>query len=406
MTEEFEDFETQSELIPNEKQEPAGEIVVVEEEKVKSIVESLLFAATRPMSFEVIRGIFAGSNIKAPLLKKALNELMVEYAGGERGVVLEDVAGGFQIRTKQENMQFIRRMVKGRPFKLSGPSLETIAIIAYKQPCIKSEIDQIRGVESGHLVRLLMEKGLVQFAGKSELPGKPMMYKTTKKFLEIFGLRTLRELPSLSEIEELIPEGIGAPEQERRTLDQLTDDLSLRYGDRDIEAEEEYSKITERLSEVNTTTDFFEKEKQRQREQKDRDKADDIRERLMLGHEVTPRDRNWLERFETAGVVTAEAGVETSLANSLEKLTTQNEETSMDEQQELAAVAVSASAAEKRKNGDDVEDDTKDDKKDGKKDNTEDDEFDDDDGDDFDDDLDDEFDDDDEDDEIAEHEEH
>ena len=190
MSEEFEEFDSeQSDLIPNEaKHGSDNEIVIVEEEKVKSIVESLLFAATRPMSFEAIRGIFAGSNIKAPLLKKTINELMVEYAGGERGVILEDVAGGYQIRTKQENLQFIRRMVKGRPFKLSGPSLETVAIIAYKQPCIKSEIDQIRGVESGHLVRLLMEKGLVQFAGKSELPGSrrrrlPSHYNLVSKIM-------------------------------------------------------------------------------------------------------------------------------------------------------------------------------------------------------------------------------
>lgn len=364
------------------EQDQSSEAIFIEEENVKSILESLLFAAVRPMSFDSIRGIFSGTNIKAPALKKALNQLILEFAGFERGIVLEEVAGGYQIRTKPENLQFIRRMIKGRPFKLSGPSLETLAIVAYKQPCIKSEVDQIRGVDSGHLVRLLMEKGLVQFAGKSELPGKPMMYKTTKKFLEIFGLRSLRELPSLTEIEELIPEGIGAPEQEKKTLDQLTTDLSLRYGDLDHEAEHEYSKITQTLSGVNTTTDFFEQEKLRQKQQREKDKADDIRERLMLGHEVAPRDRNWLERYEQSLVKPEAINIITE------------EIVNMEPQTEANQTGLEELEMGKPKKGD--EDTDKD---------FDDDEFDDDD--DFDDeefdDDDDEFDDDDE---SAEHEEH
>src|SRR5204863_3661148 len=113
-------------------------------------------------------------------------------------------------------------LVKGRSFRLSGPALEVLSIVAYKQPVIKSEIDQIRGVESGHLVRALMEKNIVRFAGKSELPGKPMLYATTKEFLELFGLRNIRELPTLSEIDELIPEGIGelSDVESEETLDQ------------------------------------------------------------------------------------------------------------------------------------------------------------------------------------------
>src|SRR5690606_17224908 len=119
MTEEFADLA---------QPQPTDEPLVIEEEQVKSILESLLFAAQKPLSLEQIRGLFSNTNIKAATIKENLNRLAVEYAGGERGVTLEEVAGGYQIRTKQENMQFIRRMVKGRPFKLSGPSLETLSI--------------------------------------------------------------------------------------------------------------------------------------------------------------------------------------------------------------------------------------------------------------------------------------
>lgn len=345
-----------------------NEPIHIEEEKVKSILESLLFAAQKPVSMDQIRGLFSGTNIKSATIKASLNQLAVEYAGGERGVVLEEVAGGYQIRTKQENMQFIRRMVKGRPFKLSGPSLETLSIIAYKQPCVKSEVDQIRGVESGHLVRLLMEKGLVHFAGKSELPGKPMMYQTTRKFLEIFGLRNLRELPSLNEIEELIPEGIGAPEQEKKTLDQLTDDLSLRYGDRDIEAEDEFAKITNQLTDISTTTDFFEQEKQRQKEAREREKAEDIKERLMLGHEVSPRERNWLEKYENPTALGAPAEASPNIQAPLESLSKAEEQTKETLTAEEAVKAAAREAADAfgfgRRKGDDEDAETEDEEED------------------------------------------
>lgn len=116
--------------------------------------------------------------------------------------VLEEVAGGFQIRTKPDNQKYLQRTVKGRPFRLSGPALEVLAIVAYKQPCTKAMVDEIRGVESGHLMRGLLDRGLMHFAGKSELPGRPMFYETTRKFLEIFSLRNINELPSLNEIDQ------------------------------------------------------------------------------------------------------------------------------------------------------------------------------------------------------------
>lgn len=277
------------------------EVEFVDEDRLESIVESILFASDRPVSLASLKLVFKGTNINTQKLRRTLDQLAVEYAGGRRGITLEEVPGGYQLRTKIDNMEFMRRTLKARPFKLSGPALEVLAIVAYKQPLVKSEVDVIRGVESGHLLRALMEKNLVCFEGKSDLPGRPMQYGTTRKFLEIFGLRNLKELPTLSQIDELLPEGIGdEDEKEKQTLSSITDSMSETVGMSYSQGEEELSKITEQLEEITTSSDFFEQEKQRQREKRDQEKAQNIREALALGEEVATRDLNWLKRYDEA----------------------------------------------------------------------------------------------------------
>lgn len=276
------------------------ELDFVEDEQIESIIESILFASDRPVSFASIQQVFKGTTVKKEKIRKAIEAIAVEYAGGRRGISLEEVTGGYQIRTKVDNMNFLKRTVKSRPFKLSGPALETLAIVAYKQPVVKIEIDQIRGVESGHLLRALMEKGLVSFEGKAEnLPGKPMQYGTTRRFLEIFGLRNLKELPTLSQIDELLPEGIGEEETEKQTLAMVSDSLAeeiktVSYS----QGEEELGLIEEQLTSISTSSDFFEQEKQRQKIKRDEEKAQNIREALAVGEEVSKKDQNWLIRYE------------------------------------------------------------------------------------------------------------
>jgi len=272
----------------------------LEDAQVKSIIESLLFAAIHPISFAQIKGVFHGVDITSDRLHDIINRMQTDCAGGERGVTLEEVSGGFQLRTKIENSGWLRRIVKARPFRLSGPALEVLSIIAYKQPMIKSEIDDIRGVESGHLVRALMEKSLVKFAGKSELPGKPMLYATTKQFLELFGLRNIRELPTLSEIDKLIPEGIGDENDiEKETLGSLADKIAIAPGKSYSEGETELLSITDAISEISTSSEFFEQEKIRERERRDNERAQDLRERQIVGEILTDSDQRWLLRFET-----------------------------------------------------------------------------------------------------------
>jgi len=276
------------------QEEPAE---FVDESQMLSLLESLLFASERPVSLAGFKAVFKGTNIKTKDIKTGLEQLAGVYAEPNRGVTLEEVGPGWQLRTKADNQNFLKKLGKVRPFKLSGPALEVLSIIAYKQPLIKSEIDHIRGVESGHLVRALMDRGLACFQGKSELPGKPMQYGTTRKFLEIFGLRNLKELPSLEEIDQLLPDGIGY-EDEKEKLSDVTDSMSEAVGAKYSEGEEELEKITEKLSAIDTSSEFFEEEKRRQREKRDREKARDIKEASDLGDDVPDKDLRWLERYE------------------------------------------------------------------------------------------------------------
>lgn len=277
------------------------EVEFVEEERLESIVESVLFASDRPVSLASLKLLFKGTNIKGDKIRRALDQLAVEYAGGRRGVTLEEVPGGYQLRTKIDNMEFLKRTLKTRQFKLSGPALEVLSIVAYKQPTVKAEVDEIRGVESGHLLRALMEKNLVSFEGKSELPGRPMQYGTTKKFLEIFGLRSLKELPTLSQIDELLPEGIDEQQaEEKPTLATITDSMSETFIGSYSQGEEELMKIQEQLEDIATTTNFFEEEKRRQAEKRDQERAQNIRDALAFGEPVSTRDANWLKKYDEA----------------------------------------------------------------------------------------------------------
>ncbi len=312
------------------------DIIFVEQERLESIIESVLFASDRPVSLASLKIAFKGTNVKTEHIRRTLDQLAVEYAGAKRGVSLEEVPGGYQLRTKPDNMEFIRRNIKTRSFRLSGPAMEVLSIVAYKQPIVKSEIDVIRGVESGHLLRALMERGLVSFEGKSELPGRPMQYGTTRKFLEIFGLRNLKELPTLSQIDELLPEGIGEESEiEKLKLSDITSKLSQ---DGEIssysQGEEELNKIQEQLEVITTSSQFFEEEKERQRLKRDFEKAQNIREALALGEAVGTRDLNWLKKYDEA-LAAGSAASPTQVAeepNTVEAGAYSETETSVDEE--------------------------------------------------------------------------
>lgn len=286
----------------------SAEIEVVEElpiERIASVVESLLFSSDKPQSVAMLKAAFIGTKVKSADIRKAIALLETQFANAERGVEVYEISGGYQLRTKVDNAAYLQKTIKARPFRLSGPALEVMAIVAYKQPCAKVQVDEIRGVESGHLMRGLLERGLIAFGEKSDLPGRPMYYETTRKFLEIFGLRQIEELPTLNEIDQLIPEGIGEPVEEKQTLSDVTEEMSQNAGTTYSEGEEELQSISSDLSNINLSTAFFEEEKKRVRDAKDLEKAQEIRERQVIGEAVTTRELNWLAKFDNGTLYVA-----------------------------------------------------------------------------------------------------
>ena len=167
------------------------------------LVEALIFAADGPIKLE--RMAEALDLDQAEILS-AIEALQVDYAEHPRGFFLQEVSGGYQLRTRPEYADYLRKLGRSRPFKFSRPALESLAIIAYRQPVTRSEIEYLRGVDSGSVLRTLLEKRLVRILGKKDVPGKPMIYGTTREFLELFGLPDLAALPTLREFSELAPD--------------------------------------------------------------------------------------------------------------------------------------------------------------------------------------------------------
>ncbi|WP_316347023.1 SMC-Scp complex subunit ScpB [Desulfuromonas acetoxidans] len=163
---------------------------------LKARLEAVLFSSDEPLRFDRLQALF---EVETTVLRQALQELMVEYAQDNRGVVLQEVAGGFQIRTRAEYAAWILKLNKSRVTRLSKAATESLAIIAYRQPVTRAEIEYLRGVDSGGVIRMLMEKQLVKIVGKKDVPGRPLLYGTSRHFLEFFGLKDLSELPNLQE---------------------------------------------------------------------------------------------------------------------------------------------------------------------------------------------------------------
>ena len=189
---------------------------------LRGLLEALVFASDKPVkSGELAR--LASAPVKQ--VRELLAELKGTYA--ERGVVLDEVAGGWLFRTSVEYAPFVREMSNEKPVRLSRAQVETLAIAAYRQPITRPEVDDIRGVDSGATLKLLLERDLVRILGKKDEPGRPLLYGTTTQFLEFFGLKSLKDLPTLKEFTEL-------SEESRRTAEaELGDVLPAGAGPAD-----------------------------------------------------------------------------------------------------------------------------------------------------------------------------
>ena len=169
-------------------------------EEIKPIVESLVFAAQEPITLRKLTDIIEGSD--SAQIQEAILQLKTDYDAQGRSFQIEEIAGGYQLFTKPDYYEWIaKKRKKSGETKLSQAALETLAIIAYKQPILRANLESIRGVQSGQIIRLLMEKDLVKVVGRDESLGHPLLYGTTRKFLEYFGLKDMKDLPKIEELE-------------------------------------------------------------------------------------------------------------------------------------------------------------------------------------------------------------
>jgi len=169
-------------------------------DKVKYIIEALLFVSDRPLSLDEINTVLETDKA---VIVSSISELKEEYQNNH-SFGIREVAGGYQLVTDSEYSPWLRKLFQGgRKERLSKAALETVAIAAYKQPVTKPEVAQIRGVDVDGVMKKLLEKGLVRVAGRKKVVGRPLLYATTKKFLEYFGLNSLKELPPLDELVEM-----------------------------------------------------------------------------------------------------------------------------------------------------------------------------------------------------------
>jgi segregation and condensation protein B len=178
-------------------------------EERKAALEAIIYAADDPATIEQLAKALGDEKLA---VQASLDELVASYAAEERGIEIRRVAGGYKMYTKPQQHDVVRRFIKSLrpPLRLSMPALETLAVIAYKQPVTAPEISEIRGVNAAGVISTLLDKHLITTAGRKEVIGRPILYKTSKEFLMRFGLSDLEELPSLKEFEALAREALGS----------------------------------------------------------------------------------------------------------------------------------------------------------------------------------------------------
>jgi segregation and condensation protein B len=184
---------------------------------LKAQLEAIIYAAETPITADQIASLVKDSVIAGGAaddaevksrVRAALGELIADYAAQDHGIEVREVAGGYRMSTKAEQHELVRSFAKSLkpPIRLSLPALETLAVIAYKQPVTVPEISEIRGVDSGGVIATLLDRKLIATGGRKQVIGRPILYKTTKEFLMRFGLKDVNELPSMEEFEKLVAE--------------------------------------------------------------------------------------------------------------------------------------------------------------------------------------------------------
>jgi len=236
-----------------------------EQAVITSAIETIMFMSDKPVSLPKLRSVI-NPEVKLPVYRTLMARLREEFAREHRGVEIAEVSMGFQLRTKPHMSSILRKMVKTQPLKLTGATMEVLAIVAYKQPVTKDELDQIRGVDCGHVLRSLMEKRLVKIAGRSDLPGKPMIYGTTHEFLELFSLKDVKALPPLHEVEAMVAASeVGAEDKVSEAMDEfgrmIASSTKILFDDSQID--EELEALRSEIANIPTSTSFIDEQKAR-----------------------------------------------------------------------------------------------------------------------------------------------
>jgi segregation and condensation protein B len=174
----------------------------LESSDIKKAIECIIFVSDQPVSVDKLQQVF--TELERSDIRKHLKEMIEEWAALDRGILLEEVAGGFQFRTDPAYGEYVTNYNKKiKKFRLSRAALEVLAIIAYKQPVTRVEVESIRGVDSSGVINALLERRILEIKGRKEVIGRPFLYGTTSEFLEVFGLKSLKDLPTLKEIDEI-----------------------------------------------------------------------------------------------------------------------------------------------------------------------------------------------------------
>jgi segregation and condensation protein B len=254
---------------------PIDESGLLDLSELQSCIETLLFMSDKPMKTERLQELL-GPEIPFTLFQEAITLLKDRYQSLHHGIELVEIGGGFQLRTKPGRAALAKRLARVQTQRLSSGAMESLAIIAYKQPALKDDVDQIRGVDSSHFIRTLLDRKLITISGRSELPGRPMLYSTTQEFLELFGLSSLEEMPALSELEQMVPSSTGGKDDEDprvREMRRLVGEMkanSQSILDYDPREDDQILKdIRERVQGISTSTPFLDEQKAQEKAEKE-----------------------------------------------------------------------------------------------------------------------------------------
>ena len=225
----------------------------MEMNELKPIIDALIFASESPLLTARIKQIFDETNpeeVSTKDIKEAIASLNTDNREQQRGYFLQEVAGGYQYRTRPNYALWVKKLKKVKPFRLTQSTMETLAIIAYNQPIIRAEIDKIRGMDTGGVIKNLLERNLIKIMGRQNVPGRPFLLGTTKRFLEVFGLEKLSDMPSLKDFDNLDESKLPTI-LKNKLSERLQEDTSQLFEVSDDDETEEQSQVSEADTESN-----------------------------------------------------------------------------------------------------------------------------------------------------------